>query len=392
MKKILMGLGLSSLLALGACGEKAGEDKVSAENNIISCSNAEVTQNILDTVLKNAKQSALANVRNGFQNGEALSAEAIGLITFSVDEIRTDSQTDNKASCLATYTMSVPTATFNQAEQGYRYWLESDGTLLGAIAEMGWSKEGSLLTKSIAYHVQKTDDAQKAVTTLDKPTNVSDGVAFVLTGYVASDSYQKMMDAEDRNEKEWQEREAKLQTLSDEATIAKIKEAKEVNKFAHQNLNAVWNGLPENIRKDMTSLQKAWNEKRESECRYNANANSDNVPEQALAMVQCDTDFVTNRTDVLNEVASRYVSGAMSTAEGDLAAQKSQMQQTWASLPKEVKETLQIEQAQWARDSDATCTSKRSQTANQEASRLIYTQCMAEETKKRIAVLKKYQI
>ncbi|MGO3859620.1 MAG: lysozyme inhibitor LprI family protein, partial [Neisseriaceae bacterium] len=83
---------------------------------------------------------------------------------------------------------------------------------------------------------------------------------------------------------------------------------------------------------------------------------------------------------------------ALSSAEKQLSGLKTQMQQTWSTFPREVKDALQKEQQDWQTETQTICTSKRSQTEDQEASRLLFTQCMVAEYQQRIAALKKFQV
>lgn len=387
MNKTIIGLGLSSLLALTACSDK--ETKV---ENPISCSNPAASKSILDSVLKKAKQSTLALNKEGWTITEATIDQVLSQVQIKIDSIRTDNQTDKKATCLATYTIDVPTTVLSRAQEGFGFWSEGGSSLVGNLEELNWTKDAASLKKNIQFTVQQTDDGKEVITDLDKSIEVSDGLSSLLIGYAAQEINAKMMAADDQNEKEYQEREAKLQALDDERTIAMVKEAKELNKFAHQNMNQAWQALPAAVRNELKGVQNAWNEKRQKDCRYNATASTDNTPSQALIVVKCDTDYVDNRTAELREIAGRYVNNEAADVENRLSSLKSQMNQTWGSLPKEVRETLQQEQKEWQNDTQSTCTSKRSQTADQDASQLIFNRCMAEEIKKRIANLKKFQV
>ncbi len=390
MNKTLLGLGLTALLGLAACGGEEAKDK-EAESPI-SCTNPEATQFLLDSVAKKAQQSTLALSNTEWTTSDSLVKSIWDQLQAKIDNIRTDSQTETKVSCVASYTVDVPIGVLKQAEQGYSFWMETDATLLPHLAEFGWSKDNSSLVKSIQYTVQKTDDGKKIITELDQPSQVTDGLSYLIAGHIAFDYYMKIYEAEDANEKEYAEHEAKLQALGDERTQAQVNEAKELNKFAHQRLNAAWNSLPEDVRQEMKAVQKAWNEKRASECRYNASANAERTPDQALIMVQCDSDMVNSRTEVLEDMASRYSNHALSSAEKQLSGLKTQMQQTWSTFPREVKDALQKEQQDWQTETQTICTSKRSQTEDQEASRLLFTQCMVAEYQQRIAALKKFQV
>lgn len=391
MKKILLGLGMTALLGLAACGGETKEKEKEVENPI-SCTNPEATQFLLDSVAKKVAPSARSLSEGQWGISDAKISEVWQQLIAKVDNIRTEAQTETKVNCVASYSVEVPASIMKHAEEGYSYWMETDTSLLADMGEKGWSKEGSSLLKSIQYTVQQTDDGKKIITELDKSTETIDGLAYLIASTFAYDIYTKMFEAEDANEREYAEREAKLRALGDERTLAQVKEAKELNKFAHQRLNSVWNGLPENVRNEMLSVQKAWNEKRTSECRYNATANAESTPEQSLIMVECDTDMVESRSEVLENIASRYSNSAQSSADKQLSGLRTQMQQTWSTFPKEVKEALQKEQQDWQAETQTICTSKRSQTDDQEASKLLYAQCMVAEYQQRIAALKKYQI
>ncbi len=389
MNKFFIGVGISSLLALTGCMDKS-EDK-QAENPI-SCTSAEATQSILDNIAKKAKQSALFAQGYEWSLSEEVMSQALSQLQIQITNIRTDVQSEKKATCLATYSIDVPSVIFKQANDGFAYWNEGEVNLTTNLAALNWVQEAASLNKNIQYTVQQTDDGKKVITELDKPSEVSDGLSNLLIGYGAYGFYTKMMEQDDKNEKEWAAREAQLQVLDDERTIAMVKESKELNRFAHQRMNQAWQSLPESVRKELLNVQNAWNEKRNKDCRYRATANTDNTPEQALIVIHCDTEYVDARTEELLSLASRYDNNEASEAEANLASVRSQMQQTWSSLPKEIRETLQQEQKEWQSDAEATCTSKRSQTADQESSRLIYNKCLADEIKKRIGVLKKFQV
>ncbi|MBP6115972.1 MAG: DUF1311 domain-containing protein [Neisseriaceae bacterium] len=389
MKKTVLGLSLSALLGLAACG---GETVEKAPVNPVSCTNPEATQFLLDSVAKKAEQSTLGLSSMEWSITEGMVQTVWQQLQAKIDNIRTEEQTDSKVSCVASYTVDVPAGVMKQAQEGYVFWMETDTSLLSQLDEFGWAKESSSLVKNIQYTVQQTDDGKKIITEQDKPSETIDGLAYLMAAHFAYDFYTKMFEAEDANEREYAEREAKLQVLDDERTMAKVKEAQEMNKFAHQRLNAAWNSLPEDVRNEMKGVQKAWNEKRDTECRYSATANAERSPEQSLIMVQCDNDMVASRTDVLEDIASRYSNNAQSTADKQLAGLKTQMQQTWSTFPREVKDALQKEQQDWLAETQTICTSKRSQTDDQEASKLLYAQCMVAEYQQRIAALKKFQV
>ncbi|MBP6563090.1 MAG: DUF1311 domain-containing protein [Neisseriaceae bacterium] len=389
MNKLILGFGLSALFALAACG---GEDKNTVVESPISCTNPEASQFLLDDISKKATQATYGLKNLGWDVSEEKINAILAQLQFKIDNIRTENQAEGKVSCLASYTIDLPASVLKQAEEGFEYWGDVDQSLMTTLSDYSWQKSGSALNKNIEYTIQQTDDGKKILTHLDQPNATADGLHYLLAGHLAYDYYAQAMAAEAENEREYAEREAQLQSLDDERVMATVNEAKELNKFAHQRLNAVWKALPDGVRTELTAVQKAWNEKRASECRYTASANAERTPEQSLIMVQCDTELVEDRTSFLESMARRHDNNALASAEKQLSGLKSQMQQTWATFPREVKEALQVEQNDWQSDTQTICTSKRSQTEDQEASKLLYTQCMVEETKKRIAVLKTFQV
>lgn len=210
----------------------------------------------------------------------------LGKIIISVDNIRTSKEDPNstKVSCQGTLNIAVPAEILNQAEQGRQLAGQDKISNFAQLQEM--TQDGNSFTKDIEYNIQPTDDGKKIFSEMTGTAPIAN-----LIGEVVSANLLKPIIEASRSE------EAKKET---EANQELLKQSQSENEQATKEVSEYLKGLPEESKKLIIDEQKAWEKKKNADCKTQSEKAGPNFATKELTRLKCDTDAQHDRYQELS--------------------------------------------------------------------------------------------
>ena len=307
-------------------------------------------------------------------------------MNISIEDIRTTSKDKSTTlvKCEAEVKIKAPASIWDRANASYETITDGE-SIENELLKHGLEKKGEWLTKTIEYSVQPTDDNTKVYTKIFDASSIADALSIIISSHLLkNDIDQQVANAEAEQLAIEQESAAQAQLRLDEALVD--------NKSAKSELNKLWSSLPTAVQNALTDNQSAWVKRRNSECSYNASTNTSDPMEQKVIQTLCETSSIRSRIDELKNVASSAASEMVNATQNELNTAKNRLNQTWASLPSEVKATLEAEQETWWDNTQRKCSNAANAKNSPAEKQLAQLQCAVNAYNQRIDTLDGYSI
>jgi uncharacterized protein YecT (DUF1311 family) len=216
----------------------------------------------------------------------------------SLEDVRTTKNDPNstKKFCTGTLKLVAPAEVVNDAEDARRTAGESSLSDLADNSNV--ESNANAFTADIDFNVQPTDDRNKIFAEIE-----NGGPAFRFFAELVRDHLLKsaVMDAKAEEERAATEQQAAENQALAEQQAATLNEAQTENKIAIQTTNAIWQGIPAEMRTRLLDLQKAWVRKKNADCGVEAASASAESSERDVARLKCDTRMQGERSSWLRQ-------------------------------------------------------------------------------------------
>lgn len=275
-------------ISLAACNNPFSETQVSTNEHSCSGQTAEklVGAIITDEVEKIVSTETKELPFNWGKVGIADIREAIGKLTFKLDDVRTTEKTDKsrKLLCEATLKIQLPDGYLQRAVE-INQELNDDDT--GDFFEAHFKRDGSYFTRSIAYSVQPTDDNKKLFAAVNDPYSFVKPLKELVRLYVLKPAFTKGKTNDVKEAKE------------------ELSEIKQMHKDKLKEINQYWTSLPQVLQDDWREEQTAWNQEHQYKC-IKGNPIAENADEKAqidgdIAITNCKIMMIDERLDELKK-------------------------------------------------------------------------------------------
>jgi hypothetical protein len=183
-------------------------------------------------------------------------------------------------------------------------------------------------TSDFEYSIQPTDDGKKVIAESDADSAMAQVVSELFSSYLLSDEIRNAKVSADQAESK---RAADERALAAQESAAKgqlasatLEEAIAENKLAVQRISAVWQSIPPSTRRQLASIQTAWNKRISAQCTVEASGQSTEPSIVKAAKLRCESNALMNRSRELerfasyndaNDAASDAASGAADAAD-----------------------------------------------------------------------------
>lgn len=286
---------VAASLFLGSCG--ALEDKS-------SCTSADaqaVVSNIVSTQIEKSVLAQLGDVGGEVSNAPTASKvrATVALLKVVLEDIRTTKTDPNstKKFCEAKLKIVVPLNIITDAERARSALSAVD---IGALAEKsGIDRSADTFSYNATYSVQPTDDKKKVYGELDTPGNQFSFFGELLAFHLLEPQITAKQQSAAAEEQAAAEALSQQQSAQSQAD-AEL--AREENLLATQTINEIWNALPDDQRRTMLGLQRAWIKKKEIECNIASAQVSTDVNTREAARLRCDTQYTNQRARELRQL------------------------------------------------------------------------------------------
>lgn len=253
------------------------------------CSTDDAKSVILDLV-KNDAQKLVGKMLNGDNpNGEGAIAPStirasMSKLVFSISDIRTvrnDTESTSK-DCKGTIEVKIPVEIINDANTARQTLSKNDVRSFADVS--GLKVNVDKFTAELAYKVQPTDDGTKIHGETEVGTPFISFVSEVVANQLASAVIQQAQMKQKQNE---EQQAAQQNAATEDQRKAGLQYAQAEYKLAVQTINAVWQGVDQDVRSQMLPLQKAWVKKTDADCRVEAAGASIDPTEIETGRLSC---------------------------------------------------------------------------------------------------------
>lgn len=363
----------------------SGCDLFKEKQQEVNCSSPEAEESISKILVEETSKAVKSLGIQGSFNEVQVKA-SLDRMNISIEDIRTTSKDKSTTlvKCEAEVKIKAPASIWDRANASYETITDGE-SIENELLKHGLEKKGEWLTKTIEYSVQPTDDNTKVYTKIFDASSIADALSIIISSHLLkNDIDQQVANAEAEQLAIEQESAAQAQLRLDEALVD--------NKSAKSELNKLWSSLPTAVQNALTDNQSAWVKRRNSECSYNASTNTSDPMEQKVIQTLCETSSIRSRIDELKNVASSAASEMVNATQNELNTAKNRLNQTWASLPSEVKATLEAEQETWWDNTQRKCSNAANAKNSPAEKQLAQLQCAVNAYNQRIDTLDGYSI
>jgi len=219
-------------------------------------------------------------------------------LALSLQDIRTTKNDPNstKKFCTGTLKLVAPAEVISDAEEARQ--AAGRSTLDDLADDSNVAANANAFTTNVDFNVQPTDERDKIFAEIENGDPALKFFAELVRDHLLKTA---VIDAKAEQDRAAAEQQAAQNAALQEQQAAELNQAQTENKIAVQTTNAVWQGIPMDMRSRLLDLQKAWVRKKNADCKVEAASASTDATQMEVTRLKCDTRLQGERSSWLRQ-------------------------------------------------------------------------------------------
>lgn len=294
-------LALIVMTALGGCSPQAAD-----------CGAAQSIASVVPLIQERVQERTRQRIRSADASRNASLSRVRAVVTqaaLTIIDIRTTQSDPNSTRrfCVGRLKATIPAQVLQEAERGRQ--AANAGTISELADGADIDRNADAFTMDIEYSVQPTDDGGRIYAEVENSDTYVNFLADVFASYLMRPAIERARQEQDRAAAEQQRlqqaQQREQETALAEQRAATLDQARSELRLSEQNINAVWGAIPQDVRRQLLEMQRAWNRRKGADCRIESAGVSTDTQEREAARFRCETRMNNERSNFLRQYA-RY--------------------------------------------------------------------------------------
>lgn len=377
---------------LAACspqkdGETASEQVFACDAGAVKAAVADGIRADAAALLKTGAADADILGGGGYAPSEVNEAlQALGMVLEDVRTVQGGEESANHLACEAVLRLKIDSAADARLQRSMADYRETGPNNAGSgdvqdeetavlLTENGFKAEGGgVFARPLAYAVRQADNGKVLTEAETAPTAAA--LEKVLRFYLAHDKLGRAAADSKMQEASETARMQELDSLNQARLNDLIELAKQEQAQAQAELDALWQAMPETLRRNMQQEQVQWTRVRQSECAYQAKSEHTDALEQTLYALRCETEQTRVRTERLAQKQETAAASLLDEAKAKQLEADREIRRVWGSMPEDVKPHLEADYQAFRQGLAARCETAAGQLGG-DAAQVARLQCEA---------------